>query len=323
MRKMCLDMVYELARKDKRVFFIGSDLGTGTLQKFKEEMPERFFMEGISEANMIGLAAGLAMEGKIPYINTIATFLTRRCFEQVVIDLGLHNLDVRLLGSGGGLVYAPSGPTHQAIEDFAIMRAIPNMTIIAPADANEMRRAMLQSLDHQGPIYVRIAKGGDPIVTSDDIPFRIGKSLLMKEGSDVLIVTTGTTLQIGLQASDQLKKWGIDAGVLHIPTVKPIDKEAILSYMEGVSVIVTVEEHSIIGGLGATVAEILSEANFASPKRFKRIGIPDVFADQYGSQESLMRSFGITTENVVTTIKSLAGSELLPDEAIKREFAKE
>src|SRR3989338_5451058 len=147
MRKMCLDVVYELARKDKRVFFIGSDLGIGTSEKFKDEMPERFFMEGISEANMVGMAAGLAMEGKIPYVNTIATFLTRRCFEQVVVDLGLHNLSVRLLGSGGGLVYAPLGPTHEAIEDIAIMRAIPNMTVIVPADADEMHRAMIQSLD--------------------------------------------------------------------------------------------------------------------------------------------------------------------------------
>src|SRR3989338_6681271 len=169
MRKMCLDVVLELARQDKRIFFIGSDLGIGTLQKFKEEIPERFFMEGISEANMIGMAAGLAMEGKIPYVNTIATFLTRRCFEQVVVDLGLHNLNVRLLGNGGGLVYAPLGPTHEAIEDIAIMRSTPNGRAIARADVNERRGAMLQSLDPEGPIYFRIPKGGEPIVTTDDI----------------------------------------------------------------------------------------------------------------------------------------------------------
>ncbi len=310
MRKMCLDMVYELARKDKRVFFIGSDLGIGTLQKFKEEMPDRFFMEGISEANMIGMAAGLAMEGKIPYLNTIATFLTRRCFEQVVVDLGLHNLNVRLLGSGGGLVYAPLGPTHEAIEDIAVMRAIPNMTIIAPADSDEMRRAMAQSLDYEGPIYIRIAKGGDPIVTDDNIPFQIGKVLPMREGSDALIITTGITLRNGLEASDQLREQGVRVAVVHVPTIKPIDRKAIVAYAMEVPVIVTVEEHSIIGGLGGAVAEIISEANFSSPKRFKRIGIPDVFAGQYGSQASLMRGFGITTENVIATIKNLARLEL-------------
>lgn len=323
MRKMCLDVVYELARKDNRVFFIGSDLGIGTLQKFKEEIPERFFMEGISEANMIGMAAGLAMEGKIPYVNTIATFLTRRCFEQVVVDLGLHNLNVRLLGNGGGLVYAPLGPTHEAIEDIAIMRSIPNMTVIAPADANEMRRAMLQSLEHQGPMYFRIAKGGDPIVTSDDSPFQIGKALSMREGSDALIITTGITLRNGLEAADQLKEQEMSVAVVHVPTVKPLDEEAIRGYAANAPVIITVEEHSVIGGLGGAVAEVISEANFSFPKRFKRIGIPDVFADQYGSQASLMRGFGITTENIVTTIKNLAGPGFVPGKFIEPELVKE
>ena len=322
MRKMCLEVVYELARKDKRVFFIGSDLGIGTLQKFKDEMPERFFMEGISEANMIGMAAGLAMEGKIPYVNTIATFLTRRCFEQVVVDLGLHNLNVRLLGNGGGLVYAPLGPTHEAIEDIAIMRTIPNMTVIAPADADEMRRAMLQSLDHQGPIYFRIAKGGDPIVTSNDIFFEIGKAFLLRPGSDALVLTTGITLRMALEASEWLKEQGLKVAVLHVPTIKPIDREAILAYAAEVPVIVTVEEHSIIGGLGGAVAEIISEAGFCSLKRFKRIGIPDVFADQYGSQASLMQGFGITTENIVATIKSLAGLSS-SEKLIEQELVKE
>ncbi len=305
MRKMCLDVVYELARQDKRVFFIGSDLGIGTLQKFKDEIPERFFMEGISEANMIGMAAGLAMEGKIPYVNTIATFLTRRCFEQVVVDLGLHNLNVRLLGNGGGLVYAPLGPTHEAIEDIAIMRSIPNMTVIAPADANEMRRVMAQSLDHEGPIYIRIAKGGDPIVTSDAIPFEIGKALPMREGSDALIITTGITLRNGLEAADRLKEQGIGLSVLHVPTVKPIDRQLIMQFVGKVPVIVTIEEHTIIGGLGSAVAEIIAEANFISPKYFKRIGIPDIFADQYGSQASLMDKFDITTDYLTATLKKI------------------
>ena len=323
MRKMSLEVVYELAKKDPRVFFIGSDLGIGSLQKFKDEMPERFFMEGISEANMIGMAAGLAMEGKIPYVNTIATFLTRRCFEQVVVDLGLHNLNVRLLGNGGGLVYAPLGPTHEAIEDIAIMRTIPNMTVIAPADAEEMRRVMLLSLNHQGPMYIRVAKGGDPIVTDPGIPFQIGKAFLMRNGNDALVITTGITLKNGLEASDQLKTQGLNVSVLHVPTIKPIDKETIKRCAKDASVIVTIEEHSIVGGLGGTVAEIISEANFSSPKKFKRIGIPDVFADQYGSQASLMQGFGITTENIIVTINNLAGGKSSVGRFIEPELAKE
>jgi len=172
MRKTCLNVVHELAQKDPRVFFIGSDLGVGTLDAFKKEFPDRFFMEGVSEANIIGMAAGLAFEGKIPYVNTIATFFARRGFEQIVLDLCLHRARVRLIANGGGMVYAPLGPTHEAIEDMAVLRAIPGMTIVAPADADEMRRLMLKSLDYDGPMYIRLAKGGDPIVTPKDQPTR-------------------------------------------------------------------------------------------------------------------------------------------------------
>lgn len=171
MRRTCLNEIYELAKNDPRIVFVGSDLGVGTLKQFKEEMPERFIMEGVSEAHVIGLASGLALEGKIVYVNTISTFLTRRCFEQVVLDVCLHNLKIRLIGNGGGLVYAPLGPTHLAIEDLSIMRAVPNMTIVAPADSNEMRRLMPLTVDYPGPMYIRLAKGSDPIVSRDDLPF--------------------------------------------------------------------------------------------------------------------------------------------------------
>lgn len=307
MRKTCLEMVYELAKRDDRIFFIGSDLGAGTLRQFSEEMPNRFLMEGVSEANIIGMAAGLALEGKIPYVNTIATFLTRRCFEQIVLDLCLHNANVRLIGNGGGLVYAPLGPTHLAIEDLAIMRALPNMTVVAPADADEMRRLMPLTVDYQGPIYIRLAKGGDQVVTRGDVPFQIGKAIPMREGADALIVTTGIALKIALDAASTLSEQGLEAGVLHIPTVKPLDVEAILRHAAAVPVIVTVEEHTVIAGLGSAVAEIIAEANFNSAKRFKRIGIPDTFADEYGSQDSLMARYGITVERVVSAIEQLRG----------------
>lgn len=305
MRKACLDMVYGLAKQDKRIFFIGSDLGIGTLGQFKEEMPERFFMEGVSEANIIGMAAGLALEGKIVYFNTIATFATRRCFEQVALDLCLQNVDVRLIGNGGGLVYAPLGPTHLAIEDLAILRALPNMTIIAPADANEMRHLMPLTVNHKGPIYIRVAKGGDAIVTNDVSQWQIGKAIPIRVGSDALVVTTGITLGIALDAAANLKKQGVEVGVLHVPTIKPLDVNSILGHASEVPIIVTLEEHTLIGGLGSAVAEVIAEANFNSVKRFKRIGIPDAFADEYGSQGSLMAHYGITAEMVMSTIKEL------------------
>ena len=309
MRKTCLDMVYELAKKDDRIFFIGSDLGAGTMNNFKEEMPGRFFMEGISEANVIGMAAGLAMEGKIPYVNTIATFLTRRCFEQVAVDLCLHNVNVRLMGNGGGMVYAPLGPTHEAIDDIAIFRALPNMTIVAPADADEMRRLMIKSVDYKGPMYIRIAKGYDPIVTLGQIPFEIGKAFQYREGNDALIITTGITLKDGLDASDELEQQGLKVSVLHVPTIKPLDKDKILSCIDQMPIIVTIEEHTVTGGLGGAISEIMAEANFSERKCFQRIGIPDVFPDQYGSQASLKQYFGITAENIITIINKFVQND--------------
>jgi len=305
MRQTCLNHVHELARKDPRVFFIGSDLGVGTLDGFKKDFPGRFFMEGISEANIIGMAAGLALEGKIVYVNSIATFLTRRSFEQICIDLCLHNLPVRLIGNGGGLVYAPLGPTHMATEDLAIMRALPNMTVVAPADAREMSRFMALSLEWPGPIYIRVAKGGDPVVSDDSLGFAIGKGLPIRKGNDALLVTTGITLRLALEAAEQLAKDGIRAAVLHMPTIKPFDAELFLDMAQQVKAVITLEEHSVVGGLGGAAAELLAETGSANRPGFKRIGIPDMFPDQYGSQASLMSRFGITSQAAAQATKEL------------------
>jgi transketolase len=305
MRKRCLDEVYELAKKDERIVFIGSDLGVGTLDQFKNELPDRFFMEGVSEANLVGMAAGLALEGKIVYVNTIATFLTRRCFEQNVLDLGLHNANVRLIANGGGVVYAPLGPTHLAIDDIAIMRAIPNMTVVAPCDANEMARLMPLTVEHKGPVYIRLGKGGDPIVSTDAAPFEIGRAISIIRGDDALLVSTGITLKIALDAAAGLEAQGISAGVLHMPTVKPLDVGAFLAHAAPVEAIVAIEEHSVIGGLGGALAEIVAEAAFDPAKRFKRIGIPDVFPHGYGSQATMMAQCGITAERTMIVVREL------------------
>ena len=205
MRRKVLDSIYTLAKNDKRVIFIGSDLGPGVLENMKNEMPERFFMEGISEQHIVGMAAGMAMEGFIPYVNTIATFLSRRCFEQVALDLCLQDLPVRLISNGAGAVYAHLGPTHLAIEDIAIMRALPNMTIVCPCDADETNRFMLKTLDWPHPIYIRLAKGGDKIISKESDGFEIGKSILMKNGNDGLFISTGVMTQLALQAAIKLE----------------------------------------------------------------------------------------------------------------------
>ncbi|WP_419786637.1 transketolase family protein [Pseudodesulfovibrio sp.] len=303
MRKKCLDMVQELAQKDERVVFIGSDLGFKTLDSFRQELPDQFFMEGISEQNVIGMAAGMALEGRIPYVNTIATFIVRRALEQVSMDLCLHDLPVRLIGNGGGVVYAPLGSTHLAIEDIALMRSLPNMTIVCPADAEEMERFMRVSVDWPHPIYIRLAKGYDPIVSDPDRPFVIGKGEVYGEGSDVLLVTTGIGLRVCLEAAELLEARGISTRILHLPTVKPMDTEALLKAAGEVRAVVAVEEHTIMGGLGSGVAETMMEAGVYRP--FKRVGIPDVFPDHYGTQNQIMERYGIWPEPLVATVVSL------------------
>ena len=308
MRESCLKTVFELAKQDDRVIFVGSDLGVGVLVDFKKEIPSRFFMEGVSEQNLVGLAAGMAMEGRVVYLNTIATFLSRRCYEQVAVDLCLHNVNVRLIANGGGVVYAPLGPTHLAIEDIAIMRALPNMTIVAPADAPEMIRFMQVSVDYPGPIYIRVAKGHDPVVTTQTGPFVIGEAVPMRAGEELLLATTGVGLQVCLAAAEKLALLGIDAAVLHFPTIKPLDLKALQSHAERATAIVTVEEHTVIGGLGSAVAEYLAETDLLQSRRFKRIGIPDVFPSIYGDQNGMMRKYGVSAENVVEQSRALLKS---------------
>ena len=303
MRKRCLDVVYQLAKKNKDVVFVGSDLGVGVLDNFKKEMPERFFMDGVSEQHLVGACAGLAMSGKIVYFNTIATFLTRRAFEQNVIDLGLTKAKVRILGSGGGLVYAPLGPTHLAIEDIAIMRAIPNMTIVAPADAEEMERAMLASEHYDGPIYVRIAKGGDPVVTKPELGFEYGRAVVYKEPGDVLLVTTGIMLNRALEAAPLLEKEGLSVGIAHCHTLKPFDAKTVVRLARKARAVVTLEEHTIIGGLGSSVAEALAESGLERLPAFKRLGIPDVFPERYGSQNSQLEDFGLNAPQIAESVR--------------------
>ncbi|EMK19586.1 MULTISPECIES: transketolase family protein [Leptospira] len=303
MRNTSLKSVYQLALQDPRVVYIGSDLGAGVLDEMKQNIPDRFYMEGVSEQHIVGMSAGMAMEGYIPYVNTIATFLTRRCFEQVAVDLCLHDLPVRLIANGGGIVYAPLGPTHLAVEDIAILRALPNMTIIAPCDAEEMKRLMPLTLDWPHPIYIRLAKGGDKVISKAELGFEIGKAIVMKEGKDGLFITTGVMTQLALEAVQQLETEGLNCGVIHMHTVKPLDGEILKKWIPKVSAIVTVEEHTRIGGLGSAVLEFCNDEIPNETGKIRRIGLPDRFSERYGSQESLLNYFGINKDSLVKTMK--------------------
>lgn len=303
MRKTSLDYVHKLAKKDDRVVFLGSDLGAGTLEEMKNTMPNRFFMEGVSEQHLIGMSAGLALEGYIPYVNTIATFLTRRCFEQIAIDLCLHNLPVRLIANGGGLVYAPLGPTHLAVEDIAILRTLPNMTIISPCDAVEMEKVMSCSLKWPNPLYIRLAKGGDKIVSNKNIDFKIGKSIIMKESSVAMFISTGVMTQLALEAANILERKGYDCGVMHMHTIKPLDIDSLSYWIPKLRSIVSVEEHSLIGGLGSSILEAVSDTIPNHSYKIKRIGLPDRFINRYGNQENLLDHFSINVSFLVNTMK--------------------
>jgi transketolase len=308
MRQTALDMVTELARRDTRVVFIGSDLGAGTMDAFRAEMPDRCFMEGVSEQSIVGMAAGLAMDGYIPFVNTIATFLTRRCFEQVAVDLCLHNLPVRLIANGGGVVYAPLGPTHLAIEDMAILRALPNMTVVAPSDAQEMRRAIPATLDVPGPVYIRLGKGGDPVIARDGEAFVIGMAIEKRAPGRVAMISTGVMTERCLRAADLLATQGIATGVLHCHTVKPLDVDAVHRVAAGVELLVTVEEHVVTGGLGSAVADALLADGGAIP-RILRLSLPDEFPHHYGSQDDLLELAGLQpaamAERVVKTMTEI------------------
>jgi transketolase len=249
------------------------------------------------------------MEGYIPYVNTIATFITRRCYEQVAVDLCLHELPVRLIGNGGGLVYAPLGPTHLAIEDIAIMRALPNMTVTAVCDAKEMVRLMNATLEWPNPIYIRLAKGGDPVVSRDENGFAIGKAIPMQRARSrraIVLLATGVMTTNCLAAADLLAKDGHDVSVVHFHTVKPLDEETVLEFSRDAELVATVEEGTMIGGFGSAVTDVLVEKLGASLPALIRIGLPDAFPHKYGLQEELFEVYGLAPSQIAARVsKSL------------------
>jgi transketolase len=307
MRERSLQAIYRLATSDPRVVFVGSDLGAGVLDEFRRSYPDRFYMEGISEQAIIGMAAGLAMEGYVPFVNTLATFLTRRCYEQIAIDLCLQNLPVRLLGYGGGVVYAPLGPTHLAIEDLALLRILPNMTIFAACDADEIERGIAASTAVSGPMYIRLAQGDDEIVSIKDADFAIGRAIRMRAGHDVLLVSTGVMTQRALHVADRLASGGPSAGVLHMHTVRPLDRIALVAAARCVPVVVTVEEHVLTGGFGSAVLEVLSDELGSSMPAVVRAGLPDEFPDGYGDQAALLRRAGLDEDTLLARVLRAVG----------------
>ena len=304
MRQKALSTVYELAKQDSRIVFIGSDLGAGTLNELKEELPQQFFMEGISEQHVVGFAAGLAQEGFIPYINTIGTFLTRRSFEQVTIDIGLHNLPVRLLASGGGMVYAPLGPTHTAIDDFSLMLNVPNIKVFAPADAVEMENLLRTLVNDPYPHYIRFGKGGENIVTNESTEFEMKPKVFGGHNSKVVIFTTGIMLQHCIIAKEILSEKTITVTVIHCPYLNDLSLESIIPIMELASIVLCIEEHIPRGGL---FTQLIHECvKFHVPtSNLYQTSLPGFFSHNYGSQADHLEFNGLTGPKIAMYLVSL------------------
>lgn len=277
MRDTFASELTNLAGSDPRIVLLMADIGNHMFDRFKELYPTRFFNCGIAESNMISVAAGLAMSGFRPFVYTFSAFDVGRPFEQIRVDLAFQNLPVVIIGLGGGLTYSPLGPTHYICEDLAITRVLPNMTVICPADALETRAAIRASLQNEGPVYIRIGKKNEPAIHEQLPDFVIGKGIIIEEGTDICILGTGTVLPDVIAAAHILRESGHKTRVVSFHTVKPLDTELLETIFSDYPLVVTVEEHSLIGGLGSAVAEWVSDQPAARKGRLMRIGIPDEF----------------------------------------------
>ena len=284
------------------IVVLDADLGKATKSiEFKKVAPERYFDMGIAEGDMIGTAAGLATCGKIPFASTFAMFAAGRAFEQIRNSVAYPRLNVKIAATHAGITVGEDGGSHQAIEDISLMRSIPNMVVINPADEEEARQAVFESVKYDGPVYIRLGRAAAPDVHDNNYKFEIGKGEVVREGCDIAIIATGIMVAKAVEAADELAKEGISVEVVNISTIKPLDEKLIKEVANKTKIIITAEEHSIIGGLGSAVCEILSENKDVV---IRRIGIKDVFG-QSGSPADLLKHYGLTTEDLVANAKEL------------------
>ncbi|CAN7392629.1 transketolase family protein [Peribacillus frigoritolerans] len=303
-RKGFADALIRLGEKHDDLVVLDADCAKSNMTNlYKNRFPERFFNIGISECDLVGTAAGMAVAGKVPFANAYANFLTGRAFDQMRISVCYSNNNVKIVGHNAGTSAAQEGATHLPLEDISLMRSLPRMTVIVPADAVEMEKAVEAAYYHEGPIYLRVGKLPVPIVTKKEEPFKIGKAIKYREGSDITIISTGIMLDESLKAAGQLEKQGVSAELLHIHTIKPIDKEAIIASAAKTKHVITVEEHSIIGGLGSAVAEVLSESQ---PAILRRIGTNDRFGVS-GKMDELLDLFELRAHRIISTANELLG----------------
>jgi len=312
MREVFGETLVELGRKNPKIVVLDADMGRSTkVSKFSEYFPQRFFQMGVAEQNMMGVASGLASVGLIPFVVSFAAFI-KRGLNQIRVLIAQPNLNVKIVGAYSGFSSSKSGKSHHAIQDIAIMRSMPNVKVVAPVDILEMKAVMHAIVNQKGPVYLRLIRGPSPIVMKEGMSFEVGKGIVLKEGSDVAIISTGIETVRALRAAEALISKGIDPYVLHISWIKPLDKEAIVRAAASTGAVVVAEEHNIIGGLGSAVAEVLGEE---LPTPLKRVGIPDVNADS-ADEDELVERYNVGVSHIICAaqeiIKQKKGGLRLP-----------
>jgi transketolase len=299
MRTTFIETLCELAEIDDRIWLLTGDLGYSVLERFASRFPQRYLNVGVAEQNMIGLAAGLALCGKMPFVYSIANFPVIRCLEQIRNDVCYHNLNVKVVAVGGGMAYGAAGYTHHAIEDLAVMRALPNMTVVAPGDPIEARAATQAIVNQPGPCYLRLGKGGEPIVHQTPLELQHGQAICVRAGNDVIFVSTGAILSEVVKAADELAARGVAAGVISMPMVKPIDTHTLKRVAQATRVLIVVEEHTMIGGLGEAVAGELMQADLPTKPRLIRAGLANSTSTPAGTTAYLRQVHGIDAAQLI------------------------
>ncbi|MDE7177489.1 MAG: transketolase [Lachnospiraceae bacterium] len=304
MRTAYLNILHDLAEKDRRVFALLADNGIIVYDRFRQDFPEQFLNLGISESNMVAVAAGMANQGKIPFAYTIGAFLSFRALEFIKNDVCLQNQNVKLIGTGAGMSYSKLGPTHHTTEDLGVLRVLPNLQIITPASPMEVKKATLAAYEHTGPVYIRLGTNKEPEIYQEDYKFQIGKAVTLREGTDVTIISMGTILKDVINIAEQVEEENIKVRVINMHTVKPLDKEIIIKAVEETGKIITIEDHSMIGGVGSAVAEVIAE--YGSPVKFIRMGLKG-FSQGYGTYDQVRDSNGIGHVDLYRSIHNIIG----------------
>lgn len=304
MRFEVIKTIYEAALSNPKVIFITGDLGHAQLENFKKNIPKQYINAGIAEQNIIGIASGLALSGNKVFVYSIAPFITMRCYEQIKVDVCYQNVGVVIIGVGAGYAYSTCGSTHHAIEDIAVMRALPNMRIYSPSNSFEARQITEYLLGQSHPAYLRIGKGGEA-KPDKEYSIEINKGLIMKHGKDITIFSTGTIISEALRASAILEKYRISAEVINIHTIKPLDEELIMDRARRQRAVFVLEEHNVMGGLGESIARIVCELEGTKKPIFKCFGVPDQYNHLAGSQEFMRNCFGLNAENITENIIEL------------------